>query len=262
MGEIPGRVAAGRALEAIPGMSGASLLGQLSDGPTNASFRAELGGEHFVLRLDKPGAASLGLNRRNEYRISRWVSEAGLAPEPIYSDPGGGVQLRRFLRGRSWTVSDLEQPASLERLARLLNKLHALPRSGDPFDPLAAARRYSQHIDSDESRVLLIEAERLMGQISAGSSRQALCHNDLVSHNILEGEALMLIDWEYAGLGDPFFDLAVVVQHHELDAALALGFLNSYLGRPADAREKNRLALQCQFYACLLKLWSLRLAMI
>jgi thiamine kinase-like enzyme len=241
-------------------MAGATLLDQLSDGPTNASFLAEFDGEHYVLRLDKPGAARLGLNRLNEYRVVKAVSEAGLALEPIFVDPGEGVYLRRFLQGRSWTVPDLESPVNLDRLAHLLRSLHGLPPVGDAFDPLAAARRYALQLDSDESRMILRKAESLMRKIIEESPGQALCHNDLVSQNILEGEPLMLIDWEYAGIGHPFFDLAVVVQHHALGPTLRGGFLESYLGRPAAAGEKEQLELQCQFYACLLQLWNLRIA--
>ena len=170
MGGIPVRGMAKRALDAIPGMAGAKLLSRLSDGPTNTSFQSEQGGEQYVLRLDKPGAASLGLDRRNEYRVSRMVADAGMAPQPIYVDPGNGVYLRRFLPGRSWTVRDLEDPHKLERLARLLNKLHGLPPEGEPFDPLAAARRYSGQINSDESRTVLAKAEGLMRMIEEETS--------------------------------------------------------------------------------------------
>jgi len=260
MGGMPVRGKASRALGAIPGMGGAKLLGRLSNGPTGTSFQAELNGELYVLRLDKPGAASLGLNRRNEYRVARRVADAGLAPEPTYADPGNGIYLRRFLPGRSWTVSDLRNTRNLERLAGLLDKLHGLTPEGDPYDPLAAARRYSVQIDSDESRTVLAQAERLMRNIGEDGSRQALCHNDLVCQNILEREPLTLIDWEYAGVGDPYFDLAVVVQHHELDAGLAIGFLDSYLGRRSESAEQEHLFMQCEFYACLLKLWNLRVA--
>jgi len=241
-------------------MAGAKLLGRLSDGPTNASFLAESDGRQYVLRLDKPGAVELGLNRLNEYRVAKAVSEAGLAPQPIFIDPGEGVYLRRFLQGRNWTIPDLDSPVNLDRLADLLRNLHGLPPVGDAFDPLAAARRYAVQLDSDESRMILGKAERLMGEIIEDSPGQALCHNDLVCQNILEGEPLMLIDWEYAGIGHPFFDLAVVVQHHALGPALRDGFLESYLGRPAAAGEQAHLELQCQFYACLLQLWNLRIA--
>ena len=110
---------------------------------------------------------------------------------------------------------------------------------------------------SARSRSILRRAEKVMQQINANSARSALCHNDLVCQNVLEGERLMLIDWEYTGIGDPFFDLAVVVQHHGLEKKSALHFLAAYLGRPASDRELEQLILQCDFYQCLLELWEL-----
>ena len=68
----------------------------------------------------------------------------------------------------------------------------------------------------------------------------------------------MLIDWEYAGVGDPFFDLAVIVQHHGLDNPLARCLLENYLGRRASSGEAEHLSQQCDFYQCLLELWNLR----
>ena len=46
-----------------PGFETASVLADLSDGPTNASYRVERGGADFVLRVDKPAATELGLDR-------------------------------------------------------------------------------------------------------------------------------------------------------------------------------------------------------
>jgi len=256
----PVKEAAQRMLQAIPGMAGAALLRTLSDGPTNTSFLAACDGKQYVFRLDKPEAARLGLNRLNEHRVSQVVFESGLAPEPLYFDPASGVYLRRFQAGKSWTASDLACPGNLERLARLLRRLHGLTAHGDAFDPVAAVRRYAAQVDSEESRILLAQAESLAEKIQAASPGTVLCHNDLVCQNILEGEPLMLIDWEYAGLGHRFFDLAVVVQHHALAPALIRGFLESYLGRPATGDEMTELELQCRFYACLLQLWNLRVS--
>jgi thiamine kinase len=249
-----------QALEAIPGFTDARVDAQLSDGPTNASYLLEQAGAQYVLRLDKPGALELGLNRSNEKQVCKVVAEAGLAPEPLYFDPVAGIYLRRYLPGRSWVVADLDSPGKMERLARLLRGLHSLAPVGAMFDPLTAARRYAARLGSEQSRAILLRLEKLMQQLVADQSDPALCHNDLVCHNVLEGERLMLIDWEYAGIGDPFFDLAVVVQHHQLDAKSAHGFLNAYLGQPASAREIKQLELQCDFYACLLELWGLRIA--
>jgi thiamine kinase len=243
-------------LDAIPGFAGARVDSLLSDGPTNVSYLLQLAGMQYVLRLDKPDTAKLGLNRSNEKQVCKAVADAGLAPEPLYFDPAAGVYLRRYLPGRAWDASDLASPDQRERLARLLRVLHGLPPIGAAFDPLAAARRYAAQLDSGQAGSILRESEKLMQQITTDSTDPALCHNDLVCHNVLDGKRLMLIDWEYAGTGDPFFDLAVVVRHHGLDKKSEHHFLAAYLGRPASARETELLRLQCDFYACLLELWD------
>ena len=256
-GKTADKRAVEQALKAVPGFTQARVEAQLSDGPTNASYLLEQAGEQFVLRVDKPGAVKLGLNRSNEKQVCTAVADAGLAPEPLYFDPVAGIYLRRYLPGRSWVDSDLDNPGNLERLAHLLGTLHRLPPAGAVFDPLAAATRYAAQLGSEESRSILYRAEELMQQITAESMAPALCHNDLVCQNILEGERLMLIDWEYAGVGDPFFDLAVVAQHHDLDEKSAHGFLNAYLERSASPGEIKHLNLQCDFYGYLLELWEM-----
>jgi len=255
-----GSLAAAQALSRVPGLAGATIDAQLSDGPTNSSFRVAHGNRQYVLRLDKPGAAKLGLNRSNEFEVSRIVVAAGLSPKPVYFNPQEGIYVRPWLEGRSWTLTDLESPVKLTRLAALLRILHTLPPAGQPFDPLAASRRYVAHLDSEDSRAILGKLVALERRIKKRSAPEVLCHNDLVCHNVLEGKGLVLIDWEYAGTGDPYFDLAVVVQHHGLERRLRRLFLEAYLKRPATSGEKNQLDLQSEFYGYMLELWDQRVA--
>ena len=201
----------------------------------------------------------LGLDRVNETLVSAAVAAADLGLEYLYFDPQQGICLRPWLTGRSWTLADLQEPRNLERLASLLSRLHSLPAVGKPFDPLAAARRYAVALGTKQAARLADRAADLIGAGQGGET--ALCHNDLVSENIFEAEdgRLLLIDWEYAGMGDPYFDLAVVIQHHRLEPALSRSFLDAYLGRSATTEEQKHLSQQCSFYQCLLKLWNLRL---
>jgi len=251
--------AVNRVLETVPGFSGAVVRSQLSDGPTNASYLVEQGGERYVLRLDKPEASRLGLDRGNEKRVCEMVAGSGLAPVPVYFDAEAGIYLRCFLPGRSWNRTDLVAPGNLQRLARVLKILHSLPTDGADYEPVAATRRYARQLDTPSAASIAERAEIIARKIGARPETRALCHNDLVCQNVLEGERLFLIDWEYAGIGDPFFDLAVVVQHHGLDTESARGFLDAYLGRSASAQEIEHFNLQCKFYACLLQLWRLRI---
>lgn len=245
-------------LASIPGFSEARVLERLEGGLTSRSYVVDLGGERFVLRLDTPEAGRLGLNRRAERDVCEALANAGLGPRPLHFDAARGVYLRPFLPGRAWSPEDLRREKNLERLAGLLRDVHALPAAGETFDPLGAAKRYAETLCTEAAEDLLTEAVAVHRRIEPG--RGALCHNDLVARNVLEAETVVLIDWEFAGMGDPFFDLAVVVQHHGLSDRLAEGFLTAYLGRSPTITDRQRLQRQRDFYRLLLELWNLRVA--
>jgi thiamine kinase-like enzyme len=62
------------------------------------------------------------------------------------------------------------------------------------------------------------------------------CHNDLLNANFLvDGESLRIVDWEYAGMGDRFFDLANFSINHELDVEQSRSLLAAYFGEVADS---------------------------
>ena len=57
------------------------------------------------------------------------------------------------------------------------------------------------------------------------------CHNDLLNANfITDGERIWIVDWEYAGMGDRFFDLANFSVNHELTADENEELLRLYFG--------------------------------
>lgn len=249
-------------LSGVPGLQQARVVECLMDGPTNTSYRVARDGESFVLRLDKPQTRMLGLDRDSEYTVCAAVAAAGLTPPHLYVDRAAGVCLRPFVPGRSMRCDELLDPRVLGRLAGLLRRLHRLPPVGSPFDPVSAARRYAEQVATPQAIGLAGEAARLMALIREYSSPLAICHNDLVAENLLltPDREIVLIDWEYAATGDPFFDLAVVVRHHGLSDSLASGFLEAYLEGPPSGSERQRFALHCAFYGCLLELWNLRIA--
>jgi thiamine kinase-like enzyme len=248
------------ALATIPGFSHAVIGMTLADGPTNHTVLIDHLGTKYVMRIDKPATAELGLDRFKEEEICRMVGSAGLAPIPVYYDHEKGISLRIFASGTNWLESDLRRNSWLKKLALLFRRVHRMPEVDLVFDPGSAIRRYAEQLGTPEASELADKALVLLGKTRELQDRTCLCHNDSVNYNILETEkkATLLIDWEFAGMGDPYFDLAVVVQHHSLGQKLGHAFLNAYLERKATHAELERLWKNCAFYAALLELWTLR----
>lgn len=248
-----------RTLASIPGMAGASLETALADGPTNTTWLVTREGERWVLRLDKAGAAELELDRASEGAVCERVAAAGFAPRYTVFDAAAGVCLRPFADGASLTADDLRDRRTLDELAEALRRLHALPPVGRAFDPLGAARRYAEQLGTAEAADLARRAQAILASERVTDAAPVLCHNDLVAANIVRTpRGLLLIDWEYAGIGDAFFDLAVVIRHHGLGDELAEHFLEAYLERAPGEAEWAHLQRQCDFYGVLLDLWNLR----
>ena len=63
------------------------------------------------------------------------------------------------------------------------------------------------------------------------------CHNDLLPANLLSVPAgVMLVDWEYAGMGHPLFDLGNLAVNNEFDDPAEERLLETYLGAPPGRR--------------------------
>ena len=65
------------------------------------------------------------------------------------------------------------------------------------------------------------------------------CHNDLLAANLLSvasadgaGDSVMLVDWEYAGMGHRMFDLGNLAVNNEFDEAAEERLLVGYYGEP------------------------------
>jgi thiamine kinase-like enzyme len=88
----------------------------------------------------------------------------------------------------------------------------------------------------------LAELARLEQKLAAGEP-PCLCHNDLLPANFIDdGTRLSIIDWEYAGAGDRFFDLGNFAVNLQLDDAGEKALLTAYFGADrADDRRRLRL---------------------
>ncbi|MCH8930859.1 MAG: phosphotransferase family protein [Proteobacteria bacterium] len=243
------------ALCLVPGWDATDcLIEELKGGLTNRVYKIGRGGEAYVLRLDDEKTQVFGLNRPRELGILRAASAAGLAPDIFYADAERGILLSRYIDGRVWTTGDLARRENIEALAQVLRRIHALPLSGERFDPVAVAGGYLGKLESRPDLHPFGERCKAIVESAGEITVCCCCHNDVVAANVVASPALVLLDWEYACDNDPMFDLASLIVYHELDEATANALLNAYAGGNAPELSE-RLESQIRVYGSILWLW-------
>ncbi len=236
-------------LAGIPDWKGASIE-RLSGGFTNRTFRLTKGDKRAVLKLDMLERDETLNSRHAEAQVQNTAAKAGLAPVAIHADDR--MYLGEYVEGTTWTRKCLSKKGNIELVAGALKRLHALPLTGRSFDARVAANRYVEKISGLQPAVVeqcqrVIESMRLPQNLCC-------CHNDLVAENIITTPEIIFIDWEYACDNDPFFDLATIVEHHELSDTEASLLLDAYFDGDGQ-RWRESLEKQRKLYLALLCLW-------
>lgn len=235
-----------QALARIPVWRGHTTLETvfLSGGITNQNYRVDVDGESFVLRLCGAKTALLGIDRVNEYTANRAAADIGIAPEVIAfgdleASGEGSYLVTRFIRGREIPPSEMRQPATIREVAHTLQKIHALPAIRGTFSPFqvvrncdALAREYGITAFPENYTWLRERMAEIESRFTIHALPAVFCHNDLLNGNFLRADGhIRILDWEYAGMGDKFFDLANFSAHHEFDDAQGELLLTEYFGQ-------------------------------
>ena len=215
----------------------------LGGGITNQNLKVDVGGESLVLRVAGKNTDLLGINREAELAATEAAAAARIGPEVVGFVLPEGWLVTRFLEGATPPMERMREPAMLRRVADALYAFHAGPAVPATFDSFRVVETYRQTTLERGGAVpdAYDWAHEIAGRIEARRSADAHvpCHNDLLNANFLfDGERLRIVDWEYAGMGDRFFDLANFAINHELDEAASEALLTAYVGevRPEDAR--------------------------
>jgi aminoglycoside phosphotransferase (APT) family kinase protein len=227
----------------------------------NLVLRVDTDAGCFVLRqrhppLDRPGSAAM-----TELRCQMAAAAAGLAPRIIQAAVDGSWLLMDFIDALPWTDEQLLSDAGLERLGLRLAQLHRLPlpRGVPQFDAPQIANGYVEQLAARNERLaeellpLSTRVSDLSRSIGALALPPVLNHGDLQSGNMLGMEPL-LVDWEYAQLVDPTYDIACLMTYYPgLEPRLPWLLRICGLDLP-EAQEA--LALQRERFACLDQLWN------
>jgi thiamine kinase-like enzyme len=123
--------------------------------------------------------------------------------------------------------------------------VHAGPELPARFDAFALVADYRDEVrerggrEPDGFHAAAAAAARIQAVLRGPDHDPVPCHNDLLPANfLLTDTRVTIVDWEYAGMGDRFFDLGNLAVNNELDADDEQRLVAAYFG----ARSGRRLA--------------------
>jgi thiamine kinase-like enzyme len=234
------------ALRRVPELAGGGLgLTALSGGITNRNYLVTVEGhtDRYVVRLAGNDTHLLGISREVEHAATVAAAGVGVGPEVVAFIRPEGYLVTRFIEGRAVPEPEMRRPEHLAEAADALRRIHdgpAIPGLFVPFRIVQAYRALAR------SRGVAVPREYELAEAIARRIELACltapvelrpCHNDLLNANFIhDGSRMRIVDWEYAGMGDPAFDLGNFSSNHGLDADQDAALMAAYAGevRAAD----------------------------
>ncbi len=219
----------------LRGMNSRDFQIRLLPGYTNQNFHLKNSQDDWVLRIPKVETNQY-INRQFEAHNAAIAAGLDIAPNCVWRD-GSGLSLSMTLKNtRSMTPADLHDESTAGVLMKILKQLHG---SGCRFrgrvDLAGLLSRYyalgSTHQQEDIKNIYA-RAQIKLETLSDGDTELVPSHNDLVLENILIGDSrqIWIIDWEFASMASPWWDLATLCNASELSRDESAGLLAIYQG--------------------------------
>jgi thiamine kinase-like enzyme len=237
-------------LQRIPQFASAKSIEvtELTGGITNKNYKIIADGEAFVLRMGGNETKHLGIDRKIEYECSLLASQIGIAPEPTFFLEPEGYIVARFISGKDIPAEEIGTEENIKRVLESMKAYHALEKFPGFFSPFRVAEEYAKTARGFNVQLppkmdwYLEKSSEIEKAMYAHEPLQLRpCHNDLLNGNFIDdGTRIRILDWEYGGMGDIFFDLGNFAIQHEFNDEQDEILLKAYFGQPTDLQRAHQ----------------------
>jgi len=222
------------------------IVNRLMGGMSHLTYHIEFNGVGYTYRvIGKDG--NLFVDRKIELDNLNRIKPLGLNNETVYFDVESGDKAAKFVEGDVLTTLDFKQ--HLDDVVKMLKTLHesSIKPASDYglIDRLNLYESFTNENDSLYDQLKKIWIDKYLNE--RANKPKVFCHNDAQRSNMVIGkEQLYLLDWEYAGYNEFYYDIASFGNVAFEDALL---LLNAYLGRDATKEEQDLVRFYRMFQA-------------
>lgn len=239
-------------VDEILGTHSAAIVKRLLGGRSNYTYVVEADGKSYTYRV--PGKnAGMFVDRHAELLALREVEPLDLTNKTVFFDIASGEKMAEYVEGT--ILSTVDSTLYSDEAAAALKKIHRSGIKLYDYDPFGRLARY-EALAKDNGFSHPAEYFRLKDEVEKvySDNRPSVllpCHCDFQPSNLVLGsDRLYVLDWEYAGMNDPFYDIAC---HGDVGDREMRSLLTSYLGHKPETGDFRRMynlrAFQClQWY--------------
>lgn len=216
---------------------------RFAGGLTNYNYIMSIKNREYVIR--QPGGMTDEMIDRKIEKVNQGiVAELGLNSETIYFDELSGIKISVYIENsKNIAQCDPRSPINLRTVSGLIKKLHNSPEHfPNSFDFKAELNKYEQIVKELKGDFFFdyITLKKQLFDIIEENIKAPIsvpCHNDTVPENFIVDNSgrTYLIDWEYAGMNDPSWDVAAYILESKLPEESIEYFVLDYYGQlPTD----------------------------
>ena len=211
-------------LKAHLGLTDDAVMYPLSGGAINHTYHLSDDAKAFLVK-EFQGEESLCIDRQERFELQLSLSKKGLAPKPIYLSLENGIYVEQWVKQHRSQMLLFFDELHINALATALTRVHNSKVKTKAVDLPMQWHQYLKSLANPPS--FLVDevtrtAEKWIEQMELTPKEQVFCHNDLVWAHLCIPTKIIL-DWEYAGIGNRYFDLlscakvnAFDTQQHDL----------------------------------------------
>jgi thiamine kinase-like enzyme len=212
----------------------------ISGGLTNSNYKVVIDGASYFVRVPGESTALLAIDRHNEYFNAEAAARTGAGPKVLYYLPEFQAMVLEFIQGTTMSHAALNKPGMPAKIATAIKRLHSGDRFLTEFNMFRLTEYYLGICKQRGIRIPDGYPERMetVGMIEQAFAARPIptvpCNNDLLAENYIDdGESIRIIDYEYSGNNDPYFELGNTCQELLYDEVQIAEVCTTYFGWPS-----------------------------